>query len=154
MIRSQKSWVVEMPNRPHICHIYHIFNMWRKNFHVENFQLSMYDDCREIKKFSTCGEISDVFPWQMWKKSEILTIKFSAIIIQKRTSKATFKKIAKQILFSEGWNQRWLPLSSSSVSSVSLWQSWSRFQLWVQNLSAATSVIPARTRIAGTRISG
>ena len=50
--------------RPHICHKYHKLYLWRKNCHVENFQLSMYDDCREIKKFSTCGEISDVFPCQ------------------------------------------------------------------------------------------
>ena len=29
-----------------------------KNCHVENFQLSMYDNCGEIEHFSTRGEIS------------------------------------------------------------------------------------------------
>ena len=29
-----------------------------KNCHVEVFQLSMYDKCGEIEKFSVCGEIS------------------------------------------------------------------------------------------------
>ena len=41
--------------------------MWRKNCHVENFQLSVYDDCREIKNFK-CLPMTDV------EKSEILNI--------------------------------------------------------------------------------
>ena len=31
---------------------------WRKNCHVEKFQLTMYDNCGEIENFSTSGEIS------------------------------------------------------------------------------------------------
>ena len=46
--------------RPDICHEYHELYSWRKNCHVEKFQLSMYDNCGEIENFSTCGEISDV----------------------------------------------------------------------------------------------
>ena len=41
---------------PHYRH--HELYLWRKNSHVEEFQLSMYDNCREIEYFSTCGEIS------------------------------------------------------------------------------------------------
>ena len=41
-----------------ISHIIYV----EKNCHVENFQLSVYDDCSEIKILSTCGEISDAFP--------------------------------------------------------------------------------------------
>ena len=44
--------------RAHICHEYHELYSWRKNCHVEKFQLSMYDNCGEIENFSTCGEIS------------------------------------------------------------------------------------------------
>ena len=44
--------------RAHICHKYHKLYLWRKNCHVERFQLSMYDNCGEIENFSTCGEIS------------------------------------------------------------------------------------------------
>ena len=42
--------------RPDICHEYHKLYSWRKNCHVEKFQLSMYDNCGEIENFSTCGE--------------------------------------------------------------------------------------------------
>ena len=45
-------------HRAHICHEYHELYSWRKNCHVEKFQLSMYDNCGEIENFSTCGEIS------------------------------------------------------------------------------------------------
>ena len=45
-------------SRPDICHKYHELYSWRKNCHVEKFQLSMYDNCGEIENFSTCGEIS------------------------------------------------------------------------------------------------
>ena len=45
-------------DRPDICHEYHELYSWRKNCHVEKFQLSMYDNCGEIENFSTCGEIS------------------------------------------------------------------------------------------------
>ena len=34
--------------RPDICHEYHELYSWRKNCHVEKFQLSMYDNCGEI----------------------------------------------------------------------------------------------------------
>ena len=44
--------------RPDICHEYHELYSWRKNCHVEKFQLSMYDNSGEIKKFSTDGKIS------------------------------------------------------------------------------------------------
>ena len=46
------------PPRAHICHEYHELYSWRKNCHVEKFQLSMYDNCGKIENFSTCGEIS------------------------------------------------------------------------------------------------
>ena len=45
--------------RADICHEYHELYSWRKNCHVEKLQLSMYDNCGEIKNFFTCGEISD-----------------------------------------------------------------------------------------------
>ena len=41
-----------------ICHEYHELHLWRKNCHVEKFQLSLYYNCGEIGNFSTCGEIS------------------------------------------------------------------------------------------------
>ena len=31
--------------------------LWRKDCHVEKFQLSMYDNCGKTENFSTCGEI-------------------------------------------------------------------------------------------------
>ena len=58
--------------RPDICHEYHKLYSWRKNCHVEKFQLSMYDNCGEIENFSTCGEISDVSTWQMWRNLNFL----------------------------------------------------------------------------------
>ena len=33
----------------------------------------MYDNCGEIENFSTCGEISDVATWQMWRNLKIST---------------------------------------------------------------------------------
>ena len=44
-------------NRAHICHGYHGLYPWRKNCHMEKFQLSMYDNCGKTENFSTCGEI-------------------------------------------------------------------------------------------------
>ena len=44
--------------RPDICHEYHELYSWRKNCHVDKSHLSMYDNCGEIEKFSTCEEIS------------------------------------------------------------------------------------------------
>ena len=41
--------------------LHHELYSWRKNCHVEKFQLSLYDNCGEIENFSACGEISDVF---------------------------------------------------------------------------------------------
>ena len=51
--------------RPDICHEYHELYSWRKNCHVEKFQLSMYDKLKispHIEKFQMsphdkCGEI-------------------------------------------------------------------------------------------------
>ena len=60
--------------RPHICHLYHLLYMWRKNFHVENFQLSMYDDCREIKKILYMWRNFRCLPMTDVEKSEILHI--------------------------------------------------------------------------------
>ena len=54
--KSHEAHVVKI--RAHICHEYHGLYLWRKNCHVEKFQLSMYDNCGEIENFSTCGEIS------------------------------------------------------------------------------------------------
>ena len=44
-------------SRPDICHEYHELYLWRKNCHVEKFQLSMYKNCGDIENFSTCEEI-------------------------------------------------------------------------------------------------
>ena len=44
-----------------------------KNCHVEKFQLSMYDNCGKTEYFSTCGEISDVSTWQMWRNMKFST---------------------------------------------------------------------------------
>ena len=35
--------------RAHVCHEYHELYSWRKNCHVEKFQLSMYDNCVQLK---------------------------------------------------------------------------------------------------------
>ena len=59
---------------PHICHIYHILDMWRKNCHVEKFQICMHDICREIWNFSTCWVISNFSTWQMWRNLKFLHI--------------------------------------------------------------------------------
>ena len=48
-----------------------VTNQWKKNCHVEKFQLSRYDNCGEIENFSTCGEISDVSTWQMWRVENV-----------------------------------------------------------------------------------
>ena len=40
---------------------------------MEQFQLSMYDNCGEIENFSTCGKISDLHMTDV-EKSEILHI--------------------------------------------------------------------------------
>ena len=36
--------------RPDICHEYHELYLWKKNCHVEKFQLSIYDNCGKIEK--------------------------------------------------------------------------------------------------------
>ena len=59
--------------RAHICHGHHGLYSWRKNCHVEKFQLSMYDNCGEIENFSTCGEISVQF-MGFYYKSVIHTV--------------------------------------------------------------------------------
>ena len=43
--------------RPYICHEYHELYSWKRSCHVEKFQLSMYDNCREIENVSTDGDI-------------------------------------------------------------------------------------------------
>ena len=57
---------------PHICHIYHIWDMWRKICHVEKFQIYMHDRCGEIWNFSTFGVISNFSTWQMWRNLTFL----------------------------------------------------------------------------------
>ena len=59
-LKSEGLDVDGMVSRAHICREYHELYSWRKNCHVEKFQLSMYDICGEIENISTCGEISDV----------------------------------------------------------------------------------------------
>ena len=51
-----------MGGKPHICHIYHIWYMWRKNCHVEKFQIFMHDRCVEIWNFSACEEFKKNSP--------------------------------------------------------------------------------------------
>ena len=56
----------------HSCHIYHIWDMWRKVCHVEKFQIYMHERCGEIWNFSTCKVISNLYTWQMWRHLKFL----------------------------------------------------------------------------------
>ena len=42
--------------------------------HMEKFQLSMHDDCGEIRNISMCGVISDFSTQQMWQNMKFLHI--------------------------------------------------------------------------------
>ena len=57
---TQLTFCPAIPRRPDICHEYHELYSWRKNCHVEKFQLSMYEYCGDFEIFSTCENISDV----------------------------------------------------------------------------------------------
>ena len=65
---------LHLKNIPHICHLYHLPDMWRKICHVEKFQISMRDKCGEIWNFSTCGVISNFAIWKMWRNLKFLHI--------------------------------------------------------------------------------
>ena len=60
-----------MGGKPHICHIYHIWYMWRKNCHVEKFQIFMHDRCVEIWNFSACEEFKKFLHIANVEKSQI-----------------------------------------------------------------------------------
>ena len=60
-----------MGGKPHICHIYHIWYMWRKNCHVEKFQIFMHDRCVEIWNFSACEEFKKILHIANVEKSQI-----------------------------------------------------------------------------------
>ena len=70
--RKSAYTITKAKTMPHICHIYHIWDMWRKICHVEKFQISMHDRCGEIWNFSTCGVISNFSTWQMWRNLKFL----------------------------------------------------------------------------------
>ena len=46
--------------------------LWRKNCHVEKFQISMHDKCGDFWNFSTCRVISNLSTWQMWRNLNFL----------------------------------------------------------------------------------
>ena len=45
---------------------------WRKNDHVEKFQISIHNRCGEIRNFARFGGFSKFYTWQMWRNLKFI----------------------------------------------------------------------------------